>query len=210
MAKGKVSDALRKRIRKELPEVEWIRDPGLRDKVVEAWSKAIAESSYSAIKDMRPSGKPDTDRLKRGTQTNHIRGVTRLAVKMGDEMKEEYPELPLDRDILVAGALCHDVGKPWEFDPVNLRRWDKSPHRYGWPTVRHPPYGVYICLSVGLPEEVAHIAGMHSHEAELHFPRGRKLARSLECTIVHYADNAWWQILRVGGLMIDDLKMELR
>ena len=103
---------------------------------------------------------------------------------MADELVSMFPELTVDRDILIAGALCHDVGKPWEFDPENQARWKRSPGAAGVA----PPYGirrtgVHVCLSVGLPEAVAHIAGGHSGEGEL-------VVRSLENTIVNAADYA--------------------
>ena len=52
---AEVTEALRRQIREELPEVEAIRDPGLRDKVVEAWALAIARSSFASISDIHPS-----------------------------------------------------------------------------------------------------------------------------------------------------------
>jgi putative nucleotidyltransferase with HDIG domain len=189
-----LSDALRAKVREELPEVEAIADSALREKVVEAWALALAGSSFGAISEIRPSGNPDTPPLKRGTQTDHIRGVARLAIKLADELTEMFPELNVDRDLLIAGALCHDVGKPWEFDPANQARWKSAPRSAGWPSIRHPGYGVHICLTVGLPEEVAHIAGGHSGEGEL-------ITRSLENTIVHHADYAFWRILDAGGLL---------
>ena len=51
-----------------------------------------------------------------------------------------------------------------------------------------------------MPEEVAHIAGGHSGEGEL-------IVRSLENTIVHQADYAFWRVLASGGLM-DEGKSE--
>jgi putative nucleotidyltransferase with HDIG domain len=196
MGKTEVTDALRQRIRAELPEVEEITDAALRDQVVEAWAWAIAASSFQAIGDIKPSGNPDTPPLKSGTQADHMRGVTRLAMRIADELTDMFPDLPVNRDILIAGALCHDVGKPWEFDPENQARWKKSPKRAGFPSIRHPPYGVHVCLTVGLQEEVAHCAGAHSGEGEL-------IQRSLENTIIHHADYTFWRVLQAGGLMDD-------
>ena len=189
-----VTDELRSRVREDLPEVEDISDSDLRDKVVEAWATSLAASSFGSISEIRPSGNPDTPPLKSGTQTDHIRGVTRLAVRIADELMEMFPDLKVDRDTLIAGGLCHDVGKPWEFDPERQVRWKEDPRAKGWPSIRHPGYGVYICLTVGLPEEVAHIAGGHSAEGEF-------VVRSLENTIVHQADVDFWRILEAGGLV---------
>ena len=189
-----VTDALRERVRIELPEIEEISDLRLREKVIEAWAMALDGSSFGAISEIRPSGNPNTPPLKEGTQADHLRGVARLAMKMAEELTALFPSLEVNRDMLIAGALCHDVGKPWEFDPANQARWQDAPRRAGWPSIRHPGYGVYICLSVGLPEEVAHIAGGHSGEGEL-------VIRSLENAIVHHADHAFWRILDAGGLL---------
>jgi putative nucleotidyltransferase with HDIG domain len=188
------TDALRAKVREELPEVQEISDPDLQDKVVEAWAKCLGGSSFGAISEIKPSGNPDNPPMATGTQTDHIRGVTRLAMAIADEMTKMFPDLKINRDILIAGGLCHDVGKPWEFDPKNQARWKASPRAAGFPSIRHPAYGVHICLSVGLPEEVAHMAGAHSGEGEL-------VVRSLENTLVHHADDAFWHTLEAGGLM---------
>ena len=198
-----VVEILRRKVREELPEVNEISDARLREKVVEAWAMALDGSGFEAISEIRPSGNPNTPPLKEGTQADHIRGVTRLAMKMVDELVAMFPSLKVNRDILIAGGLCHDVGKPWEFDPKNQARWKGSPRASGWPSIRHPGYGVHVCLSVGLPEEVAHIAGGHSGEGEL-------VIRSLENTIVHHADHAFWRILDAGGLLEKDDPDRLR
>jgi putative nucleotidyltransferase with HDIG domain len=198
-----VDDKLRTTVREELPEVEEISDPGLRDKVVEAWALSLARSSFTAIAEIEPSGNPGRNMLKRGAQTDHIRGVTRLALKIAGEMSALFPELEVDRDLLIAGALCHDVGKPFEFDPVNRARWDADPHAAGRPAIRHPAYGVHICLTVGLPEEVAHCAAAHSAEGEF-------VIRSLENTIIHHADYAFWAIALAGDLLVPETAMPLK
>lgn len=198
-----ITDELRARVRAELPEVEEIRDPELAAKVVEAWALALASSSFGAIAEIEPSGNPGVNTLKRGSQADHIRGVTRLAMQIADEMSTLMPDLRVDRDILIAGALCHDVGKCWEFDPENRRRWEARPHGAGLPSVRHPAFGVHVCFTVGLPEEVAHCAAAHSGEGEL-------LVRSLENTIVHHADYAFWSVCRAGDLLVPETIAELK
>ena len=197
-----VTDELRARVRNELPEVDEIRDAGLAAKVVEAWALALASSSFDAIAEIEPSGNPGVNTLRRGSQTDHIRGVTRLAMRMADELCALLPDLEIRRDLLIAGALCHDVGKPWEFDPENRRRWEADPRAAGLPAIRHPAFGVHLCLTVGLPEEVAHCAAAHSGEGEL-------LVRSLENTIVHHADYAFWGIARAGNLLVPESIAEL-
>ena len=102
-----------------------------------------------------------------------------------DEFARTFPDVAVDRDIVLAGALCHDIGKCWECDPVNQERWRTRPDKVGYPSMRHSVYGAHICLAAGLPEAIAHIALGHSME-------GAHIALSTECTIIRWADNSWW------------------
>lgn len=183
---------LRQSVVDSLPELQDFQDTSLREKVIEAWVYSLGKSSFSSIDEIRPSGNPDTAALRRGTQTDHIRGVTQLALALGDSLDLQFPELSIDRDLLLACALCHDVGKPYEFDPSNQERWSGNPSGTGFPAIRHTQFGTHVCLTVGLPEEVCHAAGCHSGEGEL-------VQRSLHVTIVHHADHAFWGALRAGG-----------
>lgn len=198
-----VTDELRATVRKELPEVDEIRDADLRQKVIEAWALCLAHSSFSSIDEIEPAANPGVNRLKKGRQSDHIRGVTQMAIGMADTMCALMPDLVVDRDILIAGALCHDVGKPFEFDPENRKRWEAHPYNSGLPAIRHPAYGVHICLTVGLPEEVAHCAAAHSGEGEL-------LVRSLENTIIHHVDYAFWNVCRAGDLLVPETLAALK
>ncbi len=191
-----ISDQLRESVIRSLPELSQIGDESLRNKVIDAWAYSLGHSSFTSIDQIRPSGNPDTARLKSGTQTDHIRGVTQLAIALADSLHSQFPDLPIDRDMLIACALCHDVGKPFEFDPENQQRWKQNPDTSGFPAIRHTQYGTHVCLTVGLPEEVCHAAGCHSGEGEL-------VKRSLHVTIVHHADYAFWAALEVGGQLED-------
>lgn len=191
-----ITEAMRAAILAEMPEIGWIGDGDLRNKVADAWAAAVASSSFARIADMKPSGNYDSRPLRHGTQADHIRSVTRMAVKIAEEMAGLFPGFRYDRDILIAGALCHDIGKVWEFDPENVARWRANPRAVGMPSLRHPGYGIHICLTMGLPEAVAHMAAAHSGEGEL-------LVRSLENTILHWADYTFWRVVEAGGLLAD-------
>jgi 23S rRNA maturation-related 3'-5' exoribonuclease YhaM len=191
-----ITEEKRRQIVDELPEVEWIEDKELRAKVIDAWVAAIESSSFSRLGDMKPSGNYDSRPLRHGTQADHIRSVTRLAVKTAEEMDSLFPAFTYDRDILIAGCVCHDIGKVWEFDPENVRRWKADPRATGLPSIRHPGYGLHICLAMGLPEAVAHCAAAHSGEGEL-------LVRSLENTILHWADYTFWRVVEAGAQFAD-------
>jgi putative nucleotidyltransferase with HDIG domain len=131
--------------------------------------------------------------LKSGSQADHLRSVARLSIAIAKELKDSFAGFDVDMDEVIAGGLCHDLGKPFEFDPKNQARWKANPGTTGWPSMRHTVYGVHIALSAGLPEEIAHIAGAHSLE-------GKHVERSLVATIVHHADYAFWDALGKAGL----------
>jgi putative nucleotidyltransferase with HDIG domain len=193
-ARRPITDELRQSVVEDLPEIAWITNADLRAKTVEAWAYALAESSFCRITDLAPEGNPGTFLVKRGTQADHLRGVTRIAVSIADEFLSAYPEADIDRDVVVAGGLVHDVGKPYEFDPVRRAKWTADPSRAGLPALRHPVYGIHIAMAVGLPEEVMHIVLSHSFEGDF-------LTRSLEGVIVHRADSLWWAVAGGAGLL---------
>jgi len=173
-----------------LPLINEIKDEDLKQKVIEAWALSLYLNDYSTIEEIPGSGRPGGP--VKGTQTDHILGVTKIALNMLDILEDQYNDsLGVDRDILIAAGLCHDLGKPFEYSPKNRERWDSDPRISGRPALRHTLYGVHIALTVGLPEAIAHSCGCHSPEGEL-------VERSLSNTIVHFADESWWGILNIA------------
>lgn len=192
-----VSSAVRATILEDLPEIAGIVDDELREKVIQAWALSLRDSSFARISDIPGEGAPNHFVLKAGSQELHLRGVARLAVNTVDEFRRTFPHVEVDRDIVLAGALCHDIGKCWECDPANLERWRARPDRTGYPSLRHSVYGAHICLAAGLPEAIAHIALGHSME-------GQHIKLSTECMIVRWADNTWWYSAATMGLCHPD------
>jgi putative nucleotidyltransferase with HDIG domain len=189
-----ITDALRRTVAEDLPELSDIGNADLRRKAIEAWAFALSHSSFGRISDIPPGGNPGMNLLKRGSQADHLRGVARLALQIADTFIAQRPEVCIDRDVVLCGALCHDVGKCYEFDPENLARWEQDPAAAGQPTLRHTVFGTYVCLAVGLPEEIAHIACAHSLE-------GQHIGVSSECMIVRHADHTYWSVAGTLGLL---------
>lgn len=159
------------------PEISWIKDAGLRDKVTDAWVYALDQSVLEAsdletipfsllIKDCKVSF------------MNHKRTCVQLAVDMAKRMQDNFgDELAIDMDTLIAGAILIDVGKLLEYELVDGQL---TTSRAGQ-LVRHPFSGVAIAHRFGLPPEVQHIIGTHSKEGDLGH-------RTVESIIVHHAD----------------------
>ncbi len=189
----RIDERVRDGVIKSLPEAKEIKNKELRERVYDAWAISLAESGYKRIEDMSCKGVWDVPPLKSGTQADHLRGVARLSVAIVKELKDTFKEFDVDMDEVIAGGLCHDLGKPFEFNPDNLARWKADPRKTGLPATRHSVYGLHIALSAGLPENIAHIAVNHSMEGEF-------VKRSLACEVVRHADHIWWEILRSAGL----------
>jgi len=190
----RIDERIRGGVIETLPEAKEIRNKKLREHVYDAWAMSLATSQFTKIEDIPPSGNPNSPLMKTGTQADHLRSVARLSVAIAKELKDSFEEFDVDMDEVIAGGLCHDLGKPFEFDPKNQERWKSDPRTTGWPSIRHTVYGVHIALSAGLPEKIAHIAGAHSMEGEY-------VKRSLVGMIVHHADYAFWEILRSAGVL---------
>ena len=190
----RIDERIRDGVIEALPEAKEIRNKKLREHVYDAWAMSLATSRFTKIEDIPPSGNPNSPPMKTGTQADHLRSVARLSVAIAKELKDSFEEFDVDMDEVIAGGLCHDLGKPFEFDPKNQERWKCDPRTTGWPSIRHTVYGVHIALSAGLPEKIAHIAGAHSMEGEY-------VKRSLVGTIIHHADHAFWEILRSAGIL---------
>ena len=186
---------LRQGVIEALTEAKKIKDHGLRERVYDAWAFSLSKTSYKRIEEMPASGLPGLPALKGATQADHLNGVARLGAAIAESMMGLVEEFEVSTDEVIAGGLCHDLGKPYEYDPENRARWEGDPRITGAPSIRHPVYGVYLALAAGLPEKIAHIAGAHSRE-------GEHITRSLACEIVHIADETYWGLLGRSGLMV--------
>jgi putative nucleotidyltransferase with HDIG domain len=188
-------EELRAGVRKSLPELDLISDSELREKVVEAWALALSKTSFRSIDALPPEGDPGDWILQRGTQGSHLRCVARMALAIANEIETVFGPIKVNRDYVVAAGLLHDVGKAFEMDPANQERWRGDPAASGYPAVRHPGYGIYIAMTVGLPEAIVNCVGYHSLPAE-----GQYVKAGLTNMLVQHADNSVWRILERAGL----------
>ena len=189
-----VNEEIRKGVIESLPETKLIGNKLLRERVYDAWAISLKASGFKRIEDIPASGVPDSAPLKSGTQADHLRSVARLSVQIAEELKNTFKQFDVNMDEVIAGGLCHDLGKPFEFDSKNQARWKADPRKTGFPSIRHSVYGLHVALSAGLPENIAHIAVAHSKEGEY-------VRRSVVAEIVHRADLAFWRILASAGLL---------
>lgn len=94
----------------------------------------------------------------------HVTDVTKLCIMEFDELEKYYRrhEIEFCRDIVVAGALLHDIGKLTEF----ILRSGEVVHGEDYEIMRHPLSGALIAAKSGLPNKIVHLIAVHSFEGE--------------------------------------------
>jgi len=159
------------------PELSWIQDPELREKIAKTWEIAL-ERSVLTIDDLNQI--PFTllvPELKVSFMA-HKRAVVHIAREAGLKCKEFFGEdLPVDMDVLIAGAILADVGKLLEYE---LKDGKAVQGKYG-AYLRHPFSGVALAEECKVPAAVCHIIAAHAHEGDL-------VKRTTEAYLVHHID----------------------
>ena len=164
-------------VNKLWPELEWINDPILRKKTTDTWVLALQNSKLTAD-DLNEI--PFTLLVKDCPVTfmEHKRAVVHISYTAAKSMQKFFGDnLPIDLDVVVAGAILADVGKLLEYDKKDGKAIVSN---YG-KLVRHPFSGVGLAMQCGVPDKVLHIIAAHAGEGDL-------FKRSTEAFIVHHAD----------------------
>lgn len=166
-------------VRKLWPELDWIKDSGLREMTAATWELALSRSVLKAEElDQIPFTLLCGPDLKVSFMA-HKRCVVHIARASGEKMNDFFgSDLPVNMDVLIAGAILADVGKLLEYEPGDDGKTRQG--RYGQ-YIRHPFSGVSLAEECGVPPEVCHIIAAHAHEGDL-------VKRTTEAWIVHHAD----------------------
>lgn len=161
------------------PELNWIQNTELRSQTAKTWELALQRSVLSP-EDLKriPFTLLCGPDLK-VTFMDHKRSVVHIAKAAGEKINAMYHgELPVDMDVLIAGAILADVGKLLEYVlDSNGKAVQGTYGKY----LRHPFSGVSLAEQCGLPPAVCHIIAAHAGE-------GNMIKRSTEAYVVHHAD----------------------
>ncbi|UCC89656.1 MAG: HDIG domain-containing protein [Anaerolineales bacterium] len=165
---------------KELwPELDWIESDDLRQRTAKTWQTALERSVLTA-EDLQRI--PFTLLAGPDLQVSfmaHKRAVVHVAKESALKMKEFFKEdLPINLDVVIAGAILADVGKLLEYE---LDADGKSIQGTYGKYLRHPFSGVSLAEECGVPAEVCHVIAAHAAEGDL-------VKRTTEAYIVHHAD----------------------
>jgi putative nucleotidyltransferase with HDIG domain len=168
---------MREAVLKLWPELEWIRSQDLRDQVARTWMRAL-ELSPLTPEDLNHIPftllVPDCPT----TFMEHKRCVVHIARRAAESMTQFMGRaLPIDIDVVIAGAILGDVGKLLEYETVD----GKTRQSKRGELLRHPFTGVALAMECGVPDAVCHIIAAHAAEGDL-------VKRTTEACIVHHAD----------------------
>jgi putative nucleotidyltransferase with HDIG domain len=160
-----------------LPEIDQIEDEKLKEQVIATWEDAVERGSW-LIKEL---GEIPFTMLIPDCNISiitHTRAVTHTAMEIAKVLLNFYKDREqINRNVLIAGAILHDVGKIVEYAKEKERIVKSKTGKL----IRHPFSGTALAYQHGLPDEVVHIIATHAHE-------GDGAYRSVEAIIVHYAD----------------------
>ncbi len=167
------------KIEKLWPELSWIEDETLRKSTTRTWELALERSVLTGEDLCRIPftllAGPDL----KVSFMDHKRCVVHVARESALKMKDFFGEdLPINLDVVIAGAILADVGKLLEYElDENGKSFQSAYGKY----LRHPFSGVSLAEECNVPAEVCHIIAAHAGEGDM-------IKRSTEAYIVHHAD----------------------
>ncbi|MFC4357844.1 HD domain-containing protein [Halobium salinum] len=167
--------AYREQVEAAFPELADVEDETLREQVVEAWCLGLDRGGWRDVEDI-----PYAWNIDEVSNVEHVRGVTRIAIRIAEEQREFHGADP-DLDTVRAACLLHDVGKCYEYVAhVDADLVDPDPE-YATEEVPHSMSGYALAHEVGCPLAV--------QRAIPHFI-GEIPKRTLEAELVTSANSA--------------------
>lgn len=170
---------MKEKIREMIPEIDLIEDKTLQEKVVSTIQDGLVAGGWKAEDmDIMPFTLliPDCP----ASLLAHTRSIVQMCRHIGEVYNPIYRnqgDFTLDKDLLIAGAILHDVGKLVEMEYQD-GKYMKS--QYGQ-DLRHPFSGAVLAAKNGLPSSICHIIATHAGE-------GNGRHRSPEAVVVHHVD----------------------
>ncbi|MFD1514894.1 HD domain-containing protein [Halomarina rubra] len=178
-------ESLTRTVREAFPELDRIEDDDLRAGVVRAWTTAMAENDVTDL-DAVPWFPPAQRELDIDDEylVGHVRDVTACAIALAETLAERRdPDLSMD--LIVAGALVHDVSKLAEFDEMAETAVGDL--------LGHPHYGVHLVAAAGLPVDLQHVVLSHTSRTTVD-------PATLEAEVVRRADEVAASAIRLRVL----------
>jgi len=175
-----------------LPLLDRIKDRELAKKVADIWYETWQESKWKDIGDA--CYKPD---YPGKTLVGHTNAVAQSSLAMAEIRQEIFNE-SVDYDLLIAGALLHDISKVLEFEPTDGKPIATKKRKL----FQHGFIGAHKALNKGLSDELVHIIIVHTNKSRL-------IPKSPEALIIYcidIADADLHKLKRGDPLIISDWK----
>lgn len=150
-------------IMKLFPAFREIKDESIREKSLHAMDMAMKKGGWN---EENINLCPVTLNWKNCDVSwiEHVNDVTNVCMLNFDALEKYYTRhsVNVSRDVVIAGALLHDIGKLTEFVCVD----GKAVHSANFELMRHPLSGAVIAAEAGLPDIIVHLIATHSFEGE--------------------------------------------
>jgi len=175
----------RQQLVQNFPEFNLIQNEELRSKAINTWEAAMKLGGWS-LDDLEKI--PFTLLIPNCPVSfrTHTQAVTKVAIEAAKIMQDHYDQYyKLNMDLLITGALLHDVGKllEYRFENGSYVKSDSGK------LLRHPFSGAGLATKYELPDEIVHIIATHAKEGDSGY-------RSPESVIIHHADFINFEPLR--------------
>lgn len=145
-----------------LPEIHLLQDRVLADKVIGVYEEARQIGGWNSIDEVAELPFAIAYPEFRMSLREHIRLVVQLCGQGFDVLQGKMADMPPMRyDVLIAGALLHDVAKIFAFSKDPDGAFVMSTHEK---LLRHCFSGVGLAMKHDLPEEIVHMIAYHSEE----------------------------------------------
>jgi hypothetical protein len=160
------------------PEIHEINDEKLRQAVLNIWVEGCDDSG---VEDLRKIPK-NLDNIGYFL-VNHTKVVTKSCKNTAQLIKELH-HIEVNMDLLLAGALLHDVSKLME---ITADGNDFLTSEFG-EKVQHGFYAAYKAYEKRLPLDLQHMLIAHT-------PKSNIMPKTIEAVILYYVDGMDTEIL---------------
>lgn len=159
-----------------LPEIALIENEDWRDRICRIWKSAYEASAWEDFSGIAFNYMtPGFDLIA------HTRGTTLSALAIAENLEKLWGA-KMDRDVLIAACLLHDVSKALEYDPgtksgTAVKSKKGSMYQHGF-------FSAWYAMNENFPDEVTSIVLSHTGAS-------RSCPDSLEGIALFYADMAF-------------------
>jgi len=145
------------------PAFQEIQNKELRESAVSAMQAAMEAGGWNVE---NISACPVTLNWKNSdvSWVEHVTDVTDTCMMEYDKLEKFYRRhnVSFSRDVVITGALLHDIGKLTEF----VFRNGNAIHGDSFELMRHPLSGALLAAKAGLPDIIIHLIATHSFEGD--------------------------------------------